>query len=135
MTELFTYCENNYYIHWGVCVTLIVLLLLSWFSNNKKTEGFEVPDLTKIDEVNIRENPQVQLQYNPVPNMIDIVHGTKWYPLSYPRRVNAIMDPITERKVHINMVDNLGNMFTTKKLPNSIEINEPLNRVLCKPPY
>ena len=130
MTNIFIYEKNNYYVHWGVCVTLIVLLLLSWFSTNKKAEGFDVTMLDTADD-----NPQIQQKHNPVPDMIDVVGGTKYYPLSYPRRVNSIMDPMTERKIHRDMVTNTGNLFTVNITPKKIDFNQPLTRVLYNPPY
>lgn len=101
------------YIHWVPCIILLILLLICWFSKKIKLEGLHPLVLAQenIRNVYAYDNPNIQHLVNPVKKMIDRLGGTKWYPQDYPRRVNSIMDPMTEEKLHEDLIFNKGNMF------------------------
>jgi len=53
-----------------------------------------------MNNIYASDNPNIQQVVNPVPKMIDRLEGTKWYPQDNPRRVDSIMDPMTEEKLY-----------------------------------
>jgi len=107
------------YVHWIICAILILLLLTCWYSKKMLFEGLEGDSLyhplIEAQENMARklaeDNPSIQQTVNPVPNMIDRLEGTKWYPQDNPRRVDSIMDPMTEEKLYQKINDDINVLF------------------------
>ncbi len=86
--DMFIVYDKTNYVHWVLCVILVMALLVCWFSKKIIFEGLQ------------EDNPTIQYTTNPVISMIDKLGGTKWYPQDNPRRVDSIMDPMTESKLY-----------------------------------
>lgn len=116
---------------------MVLLLLLCWFSGQapfNSSESFLEKDHTKQmyppdvsslsmalnDLKMLHNNPEVQHIVNPVPEMINNLGSTKWYPQTNPRRVDSIMDPMNESKLYDDLIYNRGNMFTVNTLPMNL---------------
>jgi len=105
--DIFIVHNNTNYVHWVLCVILVMVLLVCWFSKKIVLEGMEMSNkfngLTKyqkkINKKYAYDNPTIQYTVNPVIRLIDNLKGTKWYPQNNPRRVNSIIDPMTESKL------------------------------------
>ena len=92
-------------------MVLIILILIFLFVQYRttsllKSEGlYDDPSRLTKEKNDQRkyyaiDNPNIQYTVNPVEKMIDKLGGTKWYPQTYPRRVDSIMDPMTESKLY-----------------------------------
>ena len=79
--------NNVYYFHYSIIVILIILILICWFTRKLYSEDFR------------SDNPNINYTVNPIPNVIDTVGGTSFYPKYDKIRSSSLIDPITEEKL------------------------------------
>ena len=145
MVEILFTKDNVYYFHWSIIIILLLLLLLCWFSPInisdwiRSTETFSGKDhplnIALSDLKMTQNNPEVQYTVNPIPDMIDKLGSTKWYPQTNPRRVDSIMDPMNESKLYDDLIYNRGNMFTVDILPVKSDPHSSIPRYPWSLPY
>lgn len=99
--------DNILYCHWSLVVLGLVLLTCYWYKCMLKNNESFVSQLDErkklMDKIYAEDTPNVQEDVNPVPELIKTIKGSSYYPMEYPRRIDSLTNPITEKMLRDNL--------------------------------
>ena len=93
-----------------VAIIFVIYTIQTRYTTNY-IERFNLDTIKKEVKIGYQEdNPQIQYTVNPVPYLLDFLRGRAYYPATFPRRPDSIINPMREPLLRVALIENQGNM-------------------------